>query len=57
MNLANTRWPNKMGDLSDLTFRETYNKNKMFVKYSLKHIREPTGLFSLWMKYLNDVNK
>jgi hypothetical protein len=55
MNLEQTRWPHNMGDLTDQTFEETFHSNKKFVKYSLKYMKEPTGMFALWIKYLEEV--
>ena len=47
-------WPDNMGFLSNKTFEQIYNTNPEYVRFSRKHITNPTGTFKLWMEYLDN---
>ena len=47
----------KMGDLSNLTFKQVFENNKPFVEFSLKNMSEGTGIFKYWLEYVKLKNK
>ena len=45
------RWPNDFMNVAGKTFRWTYLNRKEFVDFTLRDMREPTGLFQIWKAY------
>jgi hypothetical protein len=57
MTLDETRlerltFTDKMGDLSNKTFKQVYETNEDFVEFSKVSMSKGTGIFKYWLKYI-----
>ena len=46
-------WPANMGFLSNQTFDYVYENNKPYVAFCRKHMTKATGVYKMWMQFLN----
>ena len=50
--LERMKFQDKMGDLSNKTFKEVFTSNKEFVEFTVKSMREGKGIFQQWIRYV-----
>jgi hypothetical protein len=50
------KFKDKMGNLSNQSFKEVFENNKDFVKFTRSSMREGKGIFKQWIRYVKIKN-